>query len=285
MKRLTRTPCPPGFAVAAATELARAQTHFQGTTNTDGFNFTAYKHPDVKARLTALTHGNCAYCEASYDATQPVDLEHYRPKGGFENDTGFHQPGYWWLAASWENLLPSCIRCNREENQQLFDGTPLLTGKGNRFPLADEASRATGIGSEIHEQPLLLDPSRDDPEDFIRFIDSDGHCIAVPVDADPTSLSARRARASIDIYGLNRADLVRQRSRYMTRAQRTLTAIVEAAHDLEGLRADQIIERQRIERLLIREFAALHEFTDGQDSHPGMLESIIRPVLDTLTVN
>ena len=32
----------------------------------------------------------------------------------------------------------------------------------------------------------------------------------------------------------------------------------------------------------MREFVALNEFTDGQDSHPGMLESIIRPVLDTL---
>ena len=284
MKRLTRTPCPPEFALLATRELARARTHFEGTTNTDGFDFVAYKHPEVRTSLAVLTHGNCAYCESSYDATQPTDLEHFRPKGGFENDTGLQKPGYWWLAASWENLLPSCIRCNREENLQLFDGTPLKTGKGNRFPLADEAFRATGIGGEAHEEPLLLDPARDNPEDFIKFIDSEGHCIAVPVDTDPTSVSFRRARASIDIYGLNRADLVHQRSRYMTRAQRTLTAIVEAANDLQGLRTDQVIERQRIERLLVREFAALREFTDGKDSHPGMLESLIRPVLATLTV-
>jgi len=284
MKALTRTTCPPAFGQAAATEIAKAITHYGGPKKTEAFKFSAYGHRDAKLALSAMTHGNCAYCEAIYDVTQPVDVEHFRPKAGYETDTGLHTPGYWWLAASWENLLPSCIRCNREENLRLFDGSEVLSGKGNRFPLDDEGTRAKGAGEEINEQPLLLDPSVDDPEDYIRFVDFDGHCIVVPVETDPASLGARRARASIDIYGLNRADLVLQRSRYMNRAQRTLTAIVEAAHDLQDLHANQNVERERIERLLIREFTALSEFTDGQDSHPGMLASIIRPVLNTLMI-
>lgn len=79
------------------------------------FSFSVYKHADVKERLEELFHGKCAYCESRYSSTRPMDVEHYRPKGRVAESEG--HPGYYWLAAEWTNLLPSCIDCNRRRNQ------------------------------------------------------------------------------------------------------------------------------------------------------------------------
>src|ERR1039458_2761253 len=103
MRRLTRTACPTAFAPLSAAELASARLHFENTGKQDGFEFNAYRHADVKTALSKMTRGKCAYCEDDYDATQPVDVEHYRPKGAIETDAGMTKPGYWWLAAVWEN--------------------------------------------------------------------------------------------------------------------------------------------------------------------------------------
>src|SRR6266545_3401433 len=45
------------------------------------YNYQAYRLEGVKKALEGLFHGKCAYCESRYTATQPVDVEHYRPKG------------------------------------------------------------------------------------------------------------------------------------------------------------------------------------------------------------
>ncbi|MEF9674035.1 hypothetical protein QNM99_25505 [Pseudomonas sp. PCH446] len=44
-----------------------------------------------------------------------MDVEHYRPKGAVSEDAS--HPGYWWVAMDWDNLLPSCIDCNRKRKQ------------------------------------------------------------------------------------------------------------------------------------------------------------------------
>jgi hypothetical protein len=48
----------------------------------------------------------------------------FRPKGGWVQNDGdaLTQPGYYWLAYEWSNLLISCQLCNQEF-------------KKNRFPL------------------------------------------------------------------------------------------------------------------------------------------------------
>eukprot|EP01034_Spumella_vulgaris_P009128 gene9128-11597_t len=100
-------------------ERDRARAHQQSTDPKKGsFEFAAYKHEEVKRRLDALFHGKCAYCETFYSASAPVDVEHYRPKGAVSENP--NHPGYWWLAMSWDNLLPSCIDCNRKRNQRVF---------------------------------------------------------------------------------------------------------------------------------------------------------------------
>jgi len=284
MRRLERAQIPPSLLTAGATELQAARLHFDGTGAQDGFTYQAYGASEVKSALTAMTGGKCAYCEADYDATQPNDVEHFRPKGAIDTDAGRIKPGYWWLAATWDNLLPSCIRCNRKENQLLYDGTALSSGKANLFPLVDETKRASAIGEEAHEDPLLIDPCREDPAIHLRFIDDGDRSIAVPNDPDPTSISARKARASIDIYGLNRAGLVRDRSRYLRWAKVSLARLETLARRLDRLPAGADDERTEIATLIEQELDYLDGLTCGEDRYTGMLQALINPKLTELNL-
>lgn len=130
--------------------------------------FAAYKHDSVKSTLNTLFGRKCAYCESLTLGTQPGDVEHYRPKAKVavvDEETGeiTTKPGYPFLAASWDNLLPSCIDCNRPRTQPEYDGAMRVMGKANFFPLAVEGNRAGSEEALGNEAPLLLDRCIDNP--------------------------------------------------------------------------------------------------------------------------
>ena len=106
---------------------------------------TAFKaYLAAKTALERLFHKKCAYCEFKYKAGLTGDVEHYRPKGRFLTSDGKTiWPGYYWLAATWTNLVPVCSMCNRTNVViDPTDGTRTDDRKGERFPLADESRRA-----------------------------------------------------------------------------------------------------------------------------------------------
>ncbi|NIJ16357.1 HNH endonuclease [Sphingobium vermicomposti] len=194
------------------------------------FKYKAYKGADVRLALETLFHGKCAYCEAPYAAMMPVDIEHYRPKGAVaEDDT--HE-GYWWLAMAWDNLLPSCIDCNRKREQRLFRVSAnladlaaatkpvrLQAGKKDSFPLAATGTRARDeTGDVTAEHALLLDPCRDDPARFLCYSFDPAHPAGLIV---PTGApgDAERGAVSIQIFGLNRQRLVEDRTRLLRRLE------------------------------------------------------------------
>jgi hypothetical protein len=72
--------------------------------------------------------------------SQAVDIEHYRPK--------LRYPGH---AFRWENLLAACAPCNR--------------AKLERFPL------------DARGEPLLIDPARENPWDFLFFDPATGNLV------------------------------------------------------------------------------------------------------------
>lgn len=230
------------------TELERVRNHMQallpaGETRS-AFTFRAYKSEEVKRRLEDLFHGKCAYCETYYAAQAPVDVEHYRPKGAVEDDPD--HPGYWWLAMDWQNLLPSCIDCNRRRKQKTPELTSdlsvlhktMLTGKKDCFPVSGD--RAAGEEADVDlEDPLLLDPTRDDPGAHLHYWLGDGPSagLLLPRAADDAApvlpaigdevegvkahaadagLSIRGA-VSIQVYGLNRLHLVQERAQLLQR--------------------------------------------------------------------
>lgn len=231
-------------------------------------SFKTYRKNSVKTQLYALFHGKCAYCETFYPAVAPVDVEHYRPKGGVGEDAV--HPGYWWLAMDWENLLPSCIHCNRlNEHVTPVLSTQLVelradgagfskqrrvtTGKGNHFPILGR--RATPSSRDFSaECALLLDPCRDNPKEHLTFhVDRkmliglvlpkphDGAGLPQSVSTDDllpafkteidralTQRLSLRGAVSIYTYGLNRLGLVQER----TRVLRQLIFFEESVKDL-----------------------------------------------------
>jgi hypothetical protein len=106
------------------------------------FSFNQAIWKQLKWHLFDLFHGKCAYCENKPLAAYAGDVEHYRPKAKVDEDTG--HPGYYWLAYSEKNLLPSCALCNQ------------FHAKMTHFPVQGaHAHDARGIAAE---RPLLLNP-------------------------------------------------------------------------------------------------------------------------------
>jgi len=159
-----------------------------------------YRDPAVKAALEKLFDNKCAYCETGGFAGFPWDVEHFRPKGSVAEDSS--HPGYYWLAYTWTNLYPSCVFCNqRRKDQPTFDDPALgpSAGKLDQFPVADERNRARTPGDPVEaEDPLLLDPCRDQPAEHLTF-DAAGR-----VSSRGESPKGER---TIEVFGLNRKRL------------------------------------------------------------------------------
>lgn len=154
----------------------------------------------------AITYLNkCAYCER----LEKADIEHYRPK---KSVTGEPHDGYYWLCYEWTNLLPSCVKCNRDGAKNTH--FPIL-GKRQLAPLF-LLNRAIDLNCNkasekplIDEIPYLLHPEIDNPDFFFKFeLDSSGEGIRlVGIDADG------RGVKTIEICKLNRQELRLHRQR------------------------------------------------------------------------
>ena len=148
-----------------------------------------YNDAQVKGRLRADQHDKCCYCESYFSSTSYGDVEHFRPKGGYQQDASdaLHKPGYYWLAYEWSNLYFACQLCNQRY-------------KGNLFPLADPTQRAvTHTDTLAAEQPLLPDPATENPATHLTFVQD----AAKALDA--------RGMACVQIFGLDRPELIKRR--------------------------------------------------------------------------
>ena len=123
------------------------------------FDSGIYGHQSVKNALLQAQHNKCCYCESKFGATSYGAVEHFRPKGALQQGQGMNweYPGYYWLAYSWSNLLVSCDRCNTSHKRSLF-------------PLANPGLRARCHHDDLDaENPLFVDPAREDPRRHVRF--------------------------------------------------------------------------------------------------------------------
>jgi len=232
-------------------EIERARRHQLDPDPEKGsFSYTRYRDKDVKRRLEAIFHGKCAYCETFYGASSPMDVEHFRPKGGV---AGEDHPGYWWLAASWSNLFPSCPDCNRRRDQHIVEMHNSLTqlqlqgrnrhlshapsGKHDSFPLDQNGVRALLESDDLSaELPLLLDPCTDKPEEHLVFSIDAGKPALVSPRRDRQGRPSQKGLASIHLYGLNRLGLVQDRTRVLRHLDFLGEVLVEIARVIEALR-------------------------------------------------
>jgi len=258
---------PPELAARGAAELGDARVHFGEPANRGKpFSFAAYKLTEVKDALNDTFRFKCAYCESYYGATQPLDVEHFRPKSGVLVGTELVWGVYYWLAASWGNLLPSCTDCNRSRKQKLPNGTERTLGKANQFPIASEARRATKEGEEKRESRLLVHPCLDHPAKHLVF-EPDGI----------VGWKTRKGDESIRVYALQRRGLVQARRAF----QLELLTHVAVARGL-ALELEMRGPNPRLEALLETELEALAGFADAGHEYSAVARAIVLPVLEEL---
>jgi uncharacterized protein (TIGR02646 family) len=167
----------------------------------------------LRSPLEELFAGKCAYCESSLES---FNIDRFRPAA---NATGLRKEvspdHYWWLALTWENLYAACSDC--------------VKAKGTRFPVHGRRALAPTVGDALdEEQPLLIDPCRDQPSLHFRF-EFDGRVRA----------QSERADVTIATLGLNRPRLIKARSGVMRQTR----------YWLRELSPEQIRESSRLENL------------------------------------
>jgi uncharacterized protein (TIGR02646 family) len=123
------------------------------------FSSRIYGHKTVKEILKRLQNHKCCFCEARINHISHGDVEHFRPKAGYNSIARgrLTKPGYYWLAYDFSNLFLACQICNQSY-------------KRNYFPLIDETTRAYSHHDDYRrEQNLILHPEHDDPEQHLTF--------------------------------------------------------------------------------------------------------------------
>jgi uncharacterized protein (TIGR02646 family) len=113
-----------------------------------------FKQQDTKNALDSMSQ-TCIFCQQRLSiATGNEDarsVEHFRPKSL-----------YWWLAYSWDNLFPVCIKCNNEKEDKFDCINPKIANiRANIHTLAADYQ---GI-----ENPKLLHPELDEPETHLKY--------------------------------------------------------------------------------------------------------------------
>jgi len=233
----TRAPAALGSKAArAASEQARAyfeRPAKERAQETFAFDDALLAAPEVRSALVATCAGKCAYCETPL-AEQAMLVDRFRPASGALALDGTLSPDhYWWLAYAWENLYPSCAEC------QSF--------KGARFPVRAQRAAPGTTGEALRdERPLLLEPRHDDPEQHLVYSE-DGSVAS----------NTEEGRATIEILGLNRAQLLAARRDALAQVRREweeTSAQMASKAGLDPLGFDRLFDRSLPFSALRRQF-------------------------------
>ncbi|MCP4217222.1 MAG: hypothetical protein GY765_21440, partial [bacterium] len=155
-----------------------------------------WQNEDVKKSLYDYQHGKCCFCERKRDKKLESDVEHFRPKAGITEEPG--HPGYWWLAYQWDNYFIACPNCNRMD-------------KKNHFPLLPKGKRALSKADDLQlEQPVLIHPIDENPEDYIGFEWEDENSFQVK--AVGLDQAGRGSETINGLTGINKQSVMEERA-------------------------------------------------------------------------
>ena len=200
--------------------------------------FVGYAGYDVRRALMRMFRWKCAYCEGSVQKGT-LEVEHYRPKAAV---AGCFHGGYWWLAWTWSNLLPTCPGCNKglkqhvvapdmtvEEVEAMQSMPPrALHGKATQFPVSGTRLVAK-VDDHLAEGPLIIDPTRTDPRPHLDWRHDGPYAVVGPADAGGTP--SPQGLETIRCLALNRVDLVQSRTQVLDRLR---TQRIQIMDDLEA---------------------------------------------------
>jgi len=194
------------------------RAEYENGKRTFNFDVGIYGHASVKEALIKAQHGKCCFCEAKVGGDG--DVEHFRPKAA--SCQGKRQkivkPGYYWLTYEWSNLLLSCSTCNQRY-------------KKNYFPLAHPTTRARSHRDNIAgEEPLLINPTEQDPEQYISFRQE----IPYSINDNP------QGKLTIEILRLDREPLNEARRSHLRHIVQCQEIINLAASQPENLELQQL---------------------------------------------
>jgi uncharacterized protein (TIGR02646 family) len=260
------------------TETERAIDFYSNPRNKGNtFNFKVYSNQEVKEALIELFNGKCAYCESSFLHVYPGDIEHFRPKAEIEEVLP-GKPGYYWLAANWDNLLLSCRNCNQKLTHAVYGVSSKKTmGKMNQFPLSDQTKyvrrhdHPNGIKDE-EPYRLLLNPCIDNPEEHLEY-GSEG---VIKAKKDRSGVLSRKGLTSINVYVLQRVPLVQSREKVLIEIQAQIQRVNEATMNYnEHLDEADTTKRFYFEKILKRELERLKKFLYPEEQYVGMARQVI----------
>ena len=168
------------------------------------FDDSLINNPDVMNRLWGDFEGLCAVCELSL-SDRDARIHRWRPTQGAVSISGkTSSKHYYWLAYEWDNLYLLCLRCSESQ--------------GLKFPISGARARVGAKGADLlGERPLLLDPCKDDAEQLLVYQKS-GEVTARDL----------RGHTTIEVFSLNRRELVEQRREVADKAATLAREILRA---------------------------------------------------------
>ena len=107
MIKLERTYTPtilnPAFVKAKTVEFKKSKKN-------------VWNIPVLKEALVNLGHGKCVYCQCDIkEESKYMEVEHFQDKGSYPD-----------LVLNWDNLLPSCKRCNGSKSTHDVIKAPII---------------------------------------------------------------------------------------------------------------------------------------------------------------
>jgi len=196
MRRIYRPRKPPAFLRSAIVRDARDELFawlrrpsFDRLQRRAPIREDIFRDPELTHTMIELFDHKCAYCETFVSPSIPA--RHFRPLSfGDSLNQANGKDYYAWLAYEWQNLLIACDACEK--------------AKASAFPVWGLRATYMARFEHVHEleDPVLLDPTGDEPRRHLQFL-ADGSCVH----------KSERGAATIAILQLNRAQLIRERER------------------------------------------------------------------------
>lgn len=259
-------------------ETKRAIAHYTKPNVTKPFKFSVYSDSKVKEALIELFMEKCAYCESKFLHVYSGDVEHFRPKGKIAEAVN-PKPGYYWLAAKWDNLLLSCRNCNQKLKHLTVGATDKVTmGKMDQFPLADGGVHVQDHELEIQTEEsfrLLINPCIENPEEYFKYDINSGVIIPKPTD----SKEKKMAEESIRVYVLQRVPLVQARERKAIEILAQVQRVKEAAKNISEHIHSSSVKRIYFDKILKKELKKLKQFLSPNEEYLGLAKQIINEFL------
>ena len=252
-------------------------------------SYIVYSDRSVRRVLLEMFHGKCAYCESKITNIYNGDIEHFRPKGKVHEAIPV-QPGYYWLAADWDNLLFSCPFCNQTNTHKIIeDGKTqeVVLGKLNQFPLETEKFRLNYRHGNIYlsnrilykevfdleeSERLLLNPCLDlNIENLFKYND-DG---AIIVNEGLTYIEQKKAETSIRVYALHRLNLAQARRERIIQIKSQIKRVENAIKNFNRYINNSDEEKIWFEGIMKDEMRILKVFIEPDQEYAGLARYII----------